>query len=118
MTTSVWPTGLPCVFQLQGIGVEPVQNTIAIDPEVGSPLTRVRFTGTMDTITGSFVFKNRTQVQTFLTFWRTTLSQGSLPFTFKHPITSATVDMIFMSVPKFSKLGTTYSAAVTLRTMP
>lgn len=113
-----WPATLPCIFQLQNTNVAPVASTLAIDPEVGEPLTRRRFTGEMDRVSGTFVFRTRALAETFLTFWRDDLKNGSLPFDFEHPITGDAVSMIFMAEPRLSANGRIWNAAVQLQTMP
>lgn len=97
----------------------PVDNTIRPQPEVGEPLSRRRFTGEMDDFSGRFTFRTRQELAAFITFYRDDLEDGSLRFDFKHPITGADVEVMFMAPPRWSRNGVrSWSAAVQLRTMP
>lgn len=113
-----WPDDMPCQFQLDGLQFAPVDDNVPIDPESGSPMTRVRFTGDMDDFTASVPIKTRAKAIQLLDFWRTTLIKGSLPFDFFHPITGDAVQMIFKAPPNITRTGIVYGATVSLRTIP
>jgi len=93
MTTAAWPTALGC--PVLSFTEQPQPNVASFTPEVGPPKMRRRSTA-KGWLT-SFAFRmTRAQVVTFLTFYETTLEDGSLPFTMNHPRTTTNYSWMFM----------------------
>ena len=92
MTTAAWPTSLGC--PILNFTEKPQPNVTAFTPEVGPPKQRRRSTakGWLTSITFRMT---RAQVVTFLTFYETTLEDGSLPFTMNHPRTTTNYSWAF-----------------------
>lgn len=105
MSIATWPPGLPTALEINGLSEVPIDQWIENNVSMGSPKRRLRFTGEMATLSGKMTF-NPTQIATFLTFFRTTLKAGSLPFQWTRPSTGETVQMLFLSSsPAPSALG-------------
>ena len=114
-----WPSSFPPLFEVDGFSIVPVSNTTAIDVESGEPLTRNRFTGEMDDIAGSFYLVERDVAQAMLDFWRYDLSNGALRFTFDHPLSGESSEMLFMAPPRLTPVtGDLWRVGVQFKTMP
>ena len=93
MTTAAWPTSLGCpVLNFTEV---PQPNVASFTPEVGPPKMRRRSTAKGWLTSVTFRFTNA-QVVTFLTFYETTIEDGSLPFTMNHPRTTTNYSWMFM----------------------
>jgi hypothetical protein len=82
-------------------------NRLRSKMDVGPAKMRRRSTAAPDTFTGSQKLTSA-QLGYLETFYKTTLTDGSLPFTWKHPRTRSTVDMRFLSPPTWSPSGGDY----------
>lgn len=93
-----------------------------IDTESGEPMTRARFTGEMDLWTGTLTALTAEQARDLLSFWRYDLKNGTLRFTFDHPLSGEGVEMLFIKPPELSPVnalaGQYWQAALSLQTMP
>src|SRR5688572_21238440 len=114
-----WPSSFPPLFEVDGFSVVPVSNNAPIEVESGEPLTRNRFTGEMDGVTGSFYLVERDVAISMLNFWRYDLVNGSLRFTFDHPLTGESSEMLFMAAPRLTPVtGDLWRVNVQFQTMP
>lgn len=116
MTTAAWPATLPQCPTLSGFSETPQPNVTSFKPEVGTPKVRRRSTakGWMTEI--GYRMTNA-QVLAFYTFYETTLEDGSLPFTWPHPITKTSYNWMFNpgDEPKVARISpTTQSVQFTL----
>lgn len=86
MTNPVWPVGLPEYVLQQGYGEELQDQNIRTPMEGGAVKTRRRFTARFDLIDVRLIMSSA-QVETFETFYYTTLLGGSIVFDWVHPRT-------------------------------
>jgi len=94
MTTAAWPAGLPQCPILNGWSETPQPNIGAFAPEVGPPKMKRR--STAKTWLSTLTYRmTSAQVVTFKTFYETTLEDGSLPFTWPHPVTKTSYSWNF-----------------------
>lgn len=112
-----WPLSLPC-YPIDGTFVEtPQRNVVKFQPETGPAIQRRRSTanGSIANLTWKM---SKAQRATFLTFYGTTLKDGSLPFTMQHPITDDVYTWSFESEPEFNSLSrNVHTIAAQLRRM-
>ncbi len=81
-----WPVGLQQKLNAQGFQLGLGNTRVSSDMSVGPAKTRTRYTDAVDVYTCS-VNLSFEEVATFKTFYRTTLSNGTLPFYFNDPFT-------------------------------
>lgn len=114
-----WPQSFPPLFNTEGFSLDPLSNTTPIETESGEPLTRVRFTGEMDDIAGEFPMMDRDTAIQMMNFWRYDLKNGSLRFSYDHPLTGEAAEFLFMDKPRVTAAGgDLWKVAVQLRSMP
>jgi hypothetical protein len=115
-----WPAELPLCPILQGFSEQRQRNIVAFDPEVGPPKMRRRSTA-VATLT-SVVFRMTVdQVAIFNTFYETTLSDGTLPFDWPHPITNVIYSWMFdaKAAPQFDRrTSNTFRVSFNLLRLP
>src|SRR5262245_34347465 len=92
---TAWPSTLPQCPNLNGFEEQKQINVAAFTPDVGFPKQRRRSTASGWATEVVFRMSNA-QVLTFYTFYETTLYDGTLPFTWAHPITKVSYDWMFM----------------------
>ena len=116
--TTAWSTSLPtAMLMVDGSGGTFGDNTIRSKPDVGPAKLRRRSTARPDTFTGSQLL-TAAQIAILDTFYKTTLCGGSLPFSWKHPVSGATVDMRFLSPPSFANRGKLWIVTYQLEVLP
>jgi hypothetical protein len=93
MATAAWPGTLP-QSPKYGFGEKKQVNVNSFTPDVGVPIITLRSTAACWNTTATFEM-NDTQLAAFLTFYETTLKDGSLPFTWNHPRTAVNYTWIF-----------------------
>lgn len=91
---ATWPATIPQCPILNGFSEQKQVNVVAFSPDVGPPKMRRRST-TAWWQTSVAYRMTRTQLTTFNTFYETTIQDGSLPFTWKHPILQTNFDWVF-----------------------
>ena len=102
---STWPTSLPQYVLEEGFSERIQDQNIETPMDVGLAKVRRRFTKTLRTLSCTLQL-TAAQRTDFETFWGVTCAGGSLPFTWKNPITQATVSMRFRSpAPAYTSLG-------------
>lgn len=109
MTTAAWPTSLGCpILQFTET---PQANVASFTPEVGPPKMRRRSTAKAWMTSVTFRM-TRAQVVTFLTFYETTLEDGSLPFTMNHPRTTTSYSWMFSpnNAPEITRTTPNYNS--------
>lgn len=99
-----WPGTLQQLLSEANFGIAKGETTIRSDMDIGPKKVRRRFTKGVDIFTAS-IYLTVTQFTLFETFYDTTLSGGSLPFTFNHPITGVATDFRFASEPVYRSIG-------------
>lgn len=95
---TVWPATLPQALLRSGFGHALAADAIEFEPEIGPPMTRRRSTAAPEPISGA-VQVDQAQFEVFRSFWRDTLRSGTLPFTWRHPISGEVVTMQFTGGP-------------------
>lgn len=94
------------------------RNVATFQPEVGPAMERRRTS--VGSYTMSFdILLTTTEVAALKTFYDTTLADGSLYFTFTHPLTGATVTAKFVESPDYRDVdGQFFRPTISLRTLP
>jgi hypothetical protein len=100
-----WPSTLPQKPDPSEYNEEEPDNTITSEPDAGPPITRPRTSAKGPSLDLVF-YMTKTQLATFKTFYRTTLSYGSIAYEWTHPETGETSDFVFLKPPpKYSFIG-------------
>lgn len=99
-----WPVSLQEKLNASGFGIDYGDSLVRSDMDVGLAKVRNRYTKGIDTYTAS-IYVDITDVLIFESFYKDTLVNGALPFTFNDPITQIPTDFRFRSPPKISPLG-------------
>lgn len=97
----------------------PDTNFAEFQPEVGPPKRRRRMSISSDTIAFSLIMTTA-EYANFLTFYRTTISDGTLPFTFPRPRTGSTETWNFVGkapTMRFLDFGL-YEVSLTMKNVP
>jgi hypothetical protein len=94
-----WPATLPQNF-LANTSVKDDESRLTTSMDSGPASVRNRFTAISQVAKGPLVLTGA-QLVIFDAFFRTTLQQGALSFTWKHPKTDATADMRFKGKPEW-----------------
>lgn len=98
---AVWPAGLPQKINQSGFGETLPDNVIRQDMEVGPSKIRRRDVSAPVLIVGNITV-DETEYGLLTTFYNTTVAGGALPFDWVHPITGASVEMLFTQPPRIS----------------
>lgn len=108
MANPTWPATLPQFVLREGYDEQLANNKIETQMDAGLPKQRRRFTQREDQISVSWRM-DRTQRDTFLTFYRSTLSDGTLAFDMPHPVSRATTTFRFRGEsPKVAPVSSQY----------
>jgi hypothetical protein len=104
VTIAAWPSTLPQCPILNGWDEQPQPAVAAFVPEVGPQKSKRRTTAKVWSCNAVYRMTN-SDVITFNSFFETTLEDGSLPFSWPHPITKVSYNWYFDSAtpPKFSR---------------
>lgn len=94
-----WPGTLPQYVLVDGYQEEEGDNLLETQPDIGPPITRARSTTAARALNMSLDL-SKAQLAILRTFYRTTLINGSLPFTMSAPSETATTYTV-----KFQKGG-------------
>lgn len=94
-----WPATLPQRL-LSDATVQDDESRAITDMDSGPPSVRNRFTAITQAVKGSMILTG-SQLAIFNTFFRTTLSHGSLSFYWIHPFTEETVTIRFKTKPSW-----------------
>ncbi len=97
---TVWPGSLP-QQQFISISETDVDAVLRTPMDSGPPSRRNRFSANMRSVRSPIVLTGA-QKQTFDTFFRTTLKNGSLAFDWEDPTTDATVSFAFRDPPQWT----------------
>lgn len=94
---STWPATLPQSL-LSGASVQDDESRLVSNMDAGPSSVRNRFTAISKTVKGSLIITGA-QLDTFNTFYRTTLSHGATSFTWKDPETDESASVRFKTKP-------------------
>ena len=97
--TAVWPVAVNAYALRDSYTEEPERNVLSFKPEVGPPKERRRSSVSTDMVsfTGKYTLVEWTALKTF---YRDTLLDGVLPFTFTNPLTGVSATYKFTAAPK------------------
>jgi hypothetical protein len=115
---AAWPNTIN-VTNFGSYGETPDTNFAEFAPDVGPPKRRRRMSISSDTLTFSMIMTSA-EYATFLTFYRTTLQDGSLPFTFPRPRNGIIHQWVFTGQApqcKFADYGL-WEVTMTMRSIP
>lgn len=107
---SAWPGSVNQSVKRDSLRQQPERNVASFAPDVGPPIERPRSSIASDMI--SFESRGtRTEWVALMTFYRTTLADGSLPFTRNDPLAlldgvSTSREFTFTDAPRVVRLGT------------
>jgi hypothetical protein len=120
MTTAAWPADIPQCPILNGWNETPQPNVGSFVPEVGP--SKMKRRSTAKTWLSSLTYRmTTTQVVAFKTFYETTLEDGTLPFTWNHPVEKTNYNWNFDpgTQPMITRLTpTTHSVQFKLQRLP
>lgn len=113
-----WPPTIPSAA-LAGTYTEKIeQNAVTFTPEIGPPKIRSATSAPTEMI-GFDVLMSSAQYELLKTFFRTTLKNGTKPFSMTHPRTATTTTFIFMAAPKIAFFSIdSYRVTLALRRKP
>lgn len=118
MTTASWPGTLPQTPQYGGFDETPQRNVATFQPDVGPSKQRRRSTANGSICAVKFEMSDA-QRAAFDAFFGTTLADGSLPFTWNHPISGTNYTWAFEESPTYSNQAYNYhSITMKLRRLP
>src|SRR5262245_43678976 len=118
MSNPTWPGTLPQSAFLASWKEKPAPANVEFSVEVGPPKRRRRISSAGRLIEHSLIL-TITQRAALLTFYETTLKNGSLQFDMTHPIDGGTKTWQFEEEPSISFLsGNRFNADIKLRIMP
>lgn len=84
MAGAPWPAGLPQCFSLEGYSIQPRENVIREQMDVGPPKVRRRASVAVVDVTGEFKMTAQQRLQ-FDAFYRGVLFHGTRPFVMRDP---------------------------------
>lgn len=99
-----WPSDVPSYALIDGYDESMEGNAVSFTPEVGPPKWRRLFSTSSEVLSFS-ILMTAAQYASFLTFYRSTLKDGTKPFTMTHPRLQTTVTMRFMDKPQIADAG-------------
>ena len=114
-----FPALLVSAFLREGFTYQPMAGlTAVVDPEIGAPLTRRRYSGKLSDLSGSVRLLGAEKA-TLYNFWFDTCAAGSLPFTWTDPLLEEACTFIFLAEPVFTPMGgARWHASLRLRRVP
>ena len=117
-----WPTnpGFPQYLMVGSATGGPEDVTIRTDVAQGPPRTRSRYDNAAERHNGTLFFPTEALYAVFVSFFKTTLKNGTLPFEWKHPdFPSQTVSMKFVgSYEKEKIIDGLFRVRVVLEILP
>ena len=118
MPDPAWPGSLPADVLASSYEETLPEMAVRTEMDAGPAKLRRRFTAAVRPLRGRMLL-TRTQVAALDTFYVATLAGGTLPFTFTHPRTLATVTMRFVKPPRIAiDKGVVWQADLDLEVMP
>jgi hypothetical protein len=119
MTIS-WPnsTQLPQKLLQAGYWEGFPNNVIIANPDVGPPMIRRRSTAAITPFKGQQIL-TASELANLRTFYNTTLSSGSVQFTWVHPQTQSAAEIIFLEPPTIvGVIGNKYRVQYSMGVLP
>lgn len=97
---SAWPVTLP-QKQFAGASIQDDESRLISQMDSGPASVRSRFNAITKTVSTNIIVTG-TQLDTFNTFFRTTIVHGSMSFTWTDPATGSTATFRFKTKPKWT----------------
>ena len=114
---AAWPNSLPEYVQDNGYSEQFVDQAMENQMSVGPAKVRRRFTKVTRRFTMT-VRMTSSQVDTFDTFWQSTLHGGTLPFDWVHPRTRGAMSFQFKNpAPRYSAAGEVVDVSFTVESI-
>jgi hypothetical protein len=117
MTIASWPA---TIRQTPDYGWQetPQRNVVSYKPDVGPPKNRRRSTANGALATGQFSLTSA-QYATLMSFYGTDLADGTLPFSWVHPLTGVTYSWTFEAEPQLTATAFDWNTvSISLRRLP
>lgn len=108
---------LPSRFERGSFSYVPRSGSDIEFSDGGSPMTTPRFTGYAVDVSGILVC-DVTQARDLITWWRDTLKQGALPFTWVDPLYETAADFVFAAPPEPRPHGFAWDVTLKLVQVP
>lgn len=104
-TITTWPATLPQCPILNGFSEQKQTNNVSFSPDVGPPKVRRRSTGAAWQTSVAYRMTTA-QLSDFNDFYETSLSDGSVPFSWNHPVQQITYYWMFdpKDAPKIDRV--------------
>ncbi len=113
-----WPVSLQQKLSVDSFQYNMGKTTIRSEMDIGMAKVRARYTDGIDIYTCS-VLLSFAEVETFKTFYKTTLNNGASQFLFDDPFTQLSTAFRFAEAPSISPLGgLTYRLSMTWERTP
>lgn len=117
MTIPAWTTSIPQKFLLEGYAEKARDTMLRTEMELGPAKVRRRTTAGVREINGSMIM-TPTELASFITFYQTTLKDGSLRFSMNEPVSGASCEMRFTASPAWDRRGLNYYVQMQLEILP
>ena len=115
---ATWPVGVPDDPLVNGYQEQFPNTLVRTQMDAGAAKVRRRFTAGVWPMKANFPL-TKTQLDTFTTFYRTTLQDGALSFDWTHPRTLATVTCRFVEPPTIEPLGASmWTVSTSIEVLP
>ena len=101
----LWPSALPLWPGVNGFSGAKQPGKVAFQPESGPPIMRAAQTARVDVYEVTFAPLTKAQMETFRTFYDTTLGQGAIKFGMAHPLRQVVRDAQIAGEPTETALG-------------
>lgn len=113
MTIPAWTSSAPLRLLLDTVDKEIEDNRYKFKPKIGPSITRRASSKRSDKLKGSVLW-TPTQYLAAMTFYTTTLVDGTLPFTNPDPFTGITTSYKFVNPPRITSLGPKHKVSIDL----
>ena len=118
MAIPVWPSSLPQELITDGYGQQAPNTIIATQMDVGPGKRRRRTSAGVQPVQGQIVV-TEAQLDTLRTFFRTSLGDGALRFSWADPVSGSPVEMRFTEPPQWSaRTSGIYTVSLALEILP
>lgn len=118
MTAPAWPANIPQRPNDGGWSETNQRNVAEFQPEVGAPKFRRRSTAAGATASAGFTM-TAAQLDDFDDFYADDCVDGTIPFTWAHPISGTTYSWVFTAPPERAAIDVDqFGVSVQLRRLP
>lgn len=115
---ATWPASLPQELRIIGFSESGPSGNVRTEMDAGPAFVRNRYSAVPDEVPGTQVL-SKAQVATLDAFYKTTLMNGSLAFTWTHPRTGVSAELQFTARPQFRpRSGDVWEVTLPLEVLP